>query len=37
MKWKLFTDEQLIAVLQEHETGLKIVGLAQKAAISEAT
>ena len=37
MKRKRFTEEQIIAVLKEHETGAKTVDLARKHGISEAT
>jgi putative transposase len=37
MKRKRFTEEQMIAVLREHETGAKAGDLARKHGISEAT
>ena len=37
MKRKRFTDEQIIAVLREHEAGMKAGNLARKHGISEAT
>ena len=37
MKKKRFTDEQIIAVLREHEAGMKTGDLARKHGISEAT
>ena len=37
MKRKRFTEEQIIAVLREHETGVKTGDLARKHGISEAT
>ena len=37
MKRKRFTDEQIIAVLREHEAGVKTADLARKHGISEAT
>lgn len=37
MKWKRFTEEQIIAVLREHEAGVKTGDLARKHGISEAT
>ena len=37
MKRKRFTEEQIIAVLREHEAGAKAGDLARKHAISEAT
>jgi putative transposase len=37
MKRKRFTEEQIIAVLKEHEAGAKTVDLARKHGISEAT
>nr|WP_316173149.1 IS3 family transposase [Bradyrhizobium sp. SZCCHNRI2049] len=37
MKRKRFTDEQIIAVLKEHEAGAKTADLARKHGISEAT
>lgn len=37
MKRKRFTEEQIIAVLREHETGAKAGDLARKHGISEAT
>ena len=37
MKRKRFTEEQIIAVLKEHETGMKTGDLARKHGISEAT
>jgi len=30
MKWKRFTEEQIIAVLREHEAGAKTADLARK-------
>jgi putative transposase len=37
MKRKRFSEEQIIAVLREHETGAKAAELARKHGISEAT
>ena len=37
MKRKRFTEEQIIAVLREHEAGVKTADLARKHGISEAT
>ena len=37
MKKKRFTEEQIIAVLKEHEAGMKAGDLARKHGISEAT
>ena len=37
MKRKRFTEEQIIAVLREHESGMKTGELARKHGISEAT
>jgi len=37
MKRKRFTEEQIIAVLREHEAGAKTADLARKHCISEAT
>jgi putative transposase len=37
MKWKRFTEDQIIAVLREHEAGAKAGDLARKHGISEAT
>ena len=37
MKRKRFTEEQIIAVLREHEAGAKPADLARKHGISEAT
>ena len=37
MKKKRFTDEQIIAVLREHDAGMKTGDLARKHGISEAT
>ena len=37
MKLKRFTEEQIIAVLREHEAGAKTADLARKHGISEAT
>lgn len=37
MKRKRFTDEQIIAVLREHEAGAKAADLARKHGVSEAT
>ena len=37
MKRKRFTEEQIIAVLREHEAGAKTADLARKHGISEAT
>jgi putative transposase len=37
MKRKRFTEEQIIAVLREHEAGMKTADLARKHVISEAT
>jgi putative transposase len=37
MKRKRFTDEQIIAVLREHEAGAKAADLARKYGVSEAT
>ena len=37
MKRKRFTEEQIIAVLREHEAGSKAADLARKHGISEAT
>ena len=37
MKRARFTEEQIIAVLKEHEAGVKTVDLARKHGISEAT
>ena len=37
MKKKRFTEEQIIAVLKEHEAGMKTADLARKHGISEAT
>ena len=37
MKRKRFTEEQIIAVLREHEAGMKTEDLARKHGISEAT
>jgi len=37
MKRKQFTEEQIIAVLQEHEAGAKTADLARKHGVSEAT
>ena len=37
MKRACFTEEQIIAVLKEHEAGAKTADLAQKHGISEAT
>ena len=36
MKRARFTEEQIIAVLKEHETGVKTADLARKHGISEA-
>ncbi len=37
MKRKRFTEEQIIAVLREHEAGMKTADLARKHGFSEAT
>ena len=37
MKRKRFTEEQIIAVLREHELGAKTADLCRKNGISEAT
>ena len=37
MKWKRFTEEQIIGVLREHEAGTKTADLARKHGVSEAT
>jgi putative transposase len=37
MKRRRFTEEQIIAVLREHETGAKAGDLARKYGVSEAT
>ena len=37
MKRKRFTEEQIIAVLREHESGAKTADLARKHGISDAT
>ena len=37
MKKKRFTEEQIIAVLKEHEAGMKTADLARRHGISEAT
>ncbi|WP_040485694.1 transposase, partial [Lutibaculum baratangense] len=37
MKRKRFTEEQIIAVLREHEAGAKTGDLARKHGVSEAT
>lgn len=37
MKRKRFTEEQVIAVLREHEAGAKTADLARKHGVSEAT
>ena len=37
MKRKRFTEEQIIAVLREHEAGMKTADLVRKHEISEAT
>ena len=37
MKRARFTEEQIIAVLKEHEAGVKTADLARKNGISEAT
>jgi putative transposase len=37
MKRARFTEEQIIAVLREHETGAKTADLARKHGVSEAT
>ena len=37
MKRKRFTEEQIIAVLGEHEAGAMIADLARKQGVSEAT
>lgn len=37
MKRKRFTEEQIIAVLREHEAGVKTGDLARKHGVSEAT
>jgi putative transposase len=37
MKRKRFTEEQIIAVLREHDAGAKAADLARKHGISEAT
>lgn len=37
MKRKRFTEEQIIAVLREHEAGVKAGDLARKHGVSEAT
>ena len=37
MKKKRFTEEQIIGILREQEAGAKVVGLARKYAVSEAT
>jgi putative transposase len=37
MKRKRFTEEQIIAVLREHDSGMKTGDLARKHGISEAT
>ena len=37
MKRKRFTEEQIIAVLKEHEAGMKTADLARRHGISEAT
>lgn len=36
MKRKRFTEEQIIAVLREHEAGAKVADLARKHGVSEA-
>jgi putative transposase len=37
MKRKRFSEEQIVAVLREHEAGMKTMDLARKHGISEAT
>ena len=37
MKRKRFTEEQIIAVLREHDAGVKTADLARKHGVSEAT
>ncbi len=37
MKKKRFTEEQIIGILREQEAGAKVVDLARKHAVSEAT
>ena len=37
MKWKRHTEEQIIAILKEHETGMKTVDLCRRHGISEAS
>lgn len=37
MKKRRFTEEQIIAVLREHEAGVKAADLARKHGVSEAT
>ncbi len=37
MKRKRFSEEQIVAVLREHEAGMKTADLARKHGISEAT
>ena len=37
MKKKRFTEEQIIGILREQESGAKVSGIARKYAVSEAT
>ena len=37
MKWKRFSEEQIIGVLKQHEAGRKVQELAREIGVSEAT